>query len=91
MKPGVKSKNDVAGAAPRGDAPTTSEWSTILLPIKVHLILETWRYSILYSVGGRALPTCDKILWQWKKKKCRQQSFSWSIFDPWMIQADPFL
>ena len=28
---------DVAGAAPRADAPTTSEWSTILLPIKVVL------------------------------------------------------
>ena len=35
---------DVVGSAPTGDAPTTSEWSTILLPIKVRLILETWRY-----------------------------------------------
>ena len=26
------------------DAPTTSEWSTILLPAKVRLILEVWRY-----------------------------------------------
>ena len=26
------------------DAPTTSEWSTILLHTKVRLILETWRY-----------------------------------------------
>ena len=34
----------VVGAAPRGDAPTTSEWSTILLPTKVRLILDTWRY-----------------------------------------------
>ena len=34
---------DVAGAAPTGDAPTTSELSTILLPTKVRLILETWR------------------------------------------------
>ena len=31
---------DVVGAAPTGDAPTTSEWSTIILPTKVHLILE---------------------------------------------------
>ena len=29
---------------PTGDAPTTSEWSTIQLPTKVPLILETWRY-----------------------------------------------
>ena len=36
---------DVVGAAPTGDAPTTSEWSTILLPTKVRLILETWRYT----------------------------------------------
>ena len=35
---------DLVGSAPTGDAPTTSEWSTILLPNKVHLILEIWRY-----------------------------------------------
>ena len=35
---------DVVGAVPTGDAPTTSELSTILLPTKVRLILETWRY-----------------------------------------------
>ena len=35
---------DVVGAAPTGDAPTTSEWSTILLPTKVRVILETWRW-----------------------------------------------
>ena len=31
---------DVVGAAPTGDAPTTFEWSTVLLPTKVWLILE---------------------------------------------------
>ena len=31
---------DVIGAAPTGDAPTTSEGSSILLPTKVCLILE---------------------------------------------------
>ena len=35
---------DVVGAAPTGDAPTISEWSTILLPTQVRLILETLRY-----------------------------------------------
>ena len=35
---------DVVGAAPTGDAPTTSEWSTILFPTKVRLILEMLRY-----------------------------------------------
>ena len=33
---------DVVGAALPGDAPTTSEWSTVLLPAKVWLILEVW-------------------------------------------------
>ena len=35
---------DVVGAAPTGDAPTTSEWSTILLPTKVCLISEILQY-----------------------------------------------
>ena len=34
---------DVVGAAPTGDAPTTSEWSTILLPTTVRLLLEVLR------------------------------------------------
>ena len=33
----------MVGAAPAGDAPTTSELSTILLPTKVRLILEVLR------------------------------------------------
>ena len=37
---------DVVGAAPTGDAPTTSELPTIVLPIKVWLILEVLRYYI---------------------------------------------
>ena len=37
---------DVVGAAPTGDAPTISEWSPILLPTKVHLILEVWQYIL---------------------------------------------
>ena len=37
---------DVVG----GDAPTTSEWSIILLPIKVHLILEVWWYTFMNGV-----------------------------------------
>ena len=45
---------DVVGAAPTGDAPTTSEWATILLPIKVRLILEIWRDGWCASVSIRA-------------------------------------
>ena len=41
---------DVVGAVLAGDAATTSEWSTILLPTEVRLILEIWlcTYSTLY-------------------------------------------
>ena len=35
-----------------GDAPTTSEWSTILLPTKVWLILEVWRYLLMPWILG---------------------------------------
>ena len=39
-----KVKNeDVVGTAPTGDVPTTSEWSTILLPTKVRLTLDVWK------------------------------------------------
>ena len=37
---------DVVGAAPTGDTPTTFEWSTMLLPTKVRIILEVWRYVL---------------------------------------------
>ena len=37
---------DVVAAAPTGDVSTTSEWSTILLPTKVQLTFEVWRYII---------------------------------------------
>ena len=40
---------DEVRAAPTGDAPTTSEWSAILLPTKVWLILQFWQY--FYAVG----------------------------------------
>ena len=40
---------DVVGAAPAGDdAPTASEWSTMLLPTKARFILEIWRYILRY-------------------------------------------
>ena len=42
LKLGVGNE-DVVGAAPTGDAPITSEWSRIQMPIKARLILEVWR------------------------------------------------
>ena len=47
---------DVVGAAPTGDAPTTSERSTILLPTKVRLILEILRY-IWFRISSQAKAT----------------------------------
>ena len=41
-------------------APTTSEWSTIKLPSKVRLVLETWRYS--YFRTPEELQFTDHIL-----------------------------
>ena len=43
LNPGVKLR--MKGAAPTGEAPITSEWSTILLP-KEQLISEVWQYSL---------------------------------------------
>ena len=39
---GYVENEDVVGAAPTGDAPTTSEWSTVILSTKLRLILEVW-------------------------------------------------
>ena len=33
---------DVVAAAPAGEAPNTSEWSAILLPTKVRLMVDIW-------------------------------------------------
>ena len=38
----------VVGPVPTADAPTISEWSTILLPIKILRILEVWRYVVFF-------------------------------------------
>ena len=54
---------------PTGDAPTTSEWSTILLPTKVCLILEVLRYlyfclqdtNIILSVQIYGPVSCDLV------------------------------
>ena len=40
VEPGVKNE-DIVGAKPTGDAPTTSEWSTIVLPTKLRLIFDS--------------------------------------------------
>ena len=51
----------VVGAVPTGDAPTTSEWSTILLPARVRLTLEVLRYvmTLLHSHIGGLVQDCN--------------------------------
>ena len=49
----------VVGAAPTGDAPTTSELSTIFLPTKVRLILVTHfciKHDQIFYTGSGHLP-----------------------------------
>ena len=54
LKPGVKSRMKMSfGAAPTDNVQTKSEWSTILLPTTVSLILEVWWY--IYIERGYGL------------------------------------
>ena len=58
---------DVVGAGPTGDAHTPSECLTILLPIKVWLISEVWRYVMLHAIS------C--CIWPWFIESLVQQTF----------------
>ena len=55
----LSKSDDIVGAAPISNAPTTSEWSTILLPTKMWLILKVWRWidSCQFSLHNRVLNT----------------------------------
>ena len=61
---------DVFGAAPIGDAPTTSEWSTILLPTKVRLILEVLQYI---TCAGRWCKSLAVWLFVWQLVEANNQ------------------
>ena len=68
LKPVVKSRmEDLVGAAPTGDAPTTSEWSTILLPyIRGLTVFSTGSYTY----GGFGVLThwgLNKYDYSWNK------------------------
>ena len=72
---------DVVGAAPTGDAPTASKWSTILLPTKVRLILETSQYPntivrlTRFSVSGHWKALCkDSLFWHCRRKRTGQET-----------------
>ena len=68
---------DVVGAAPTGDAPTTSEWSTILLPIKLWLTLEIWPF-ISYMTSQALQEWCR--YYEANKLSCKhEESEIWLI------------
>ena len=57
---------DVVGATPTGNAPTTSEWSTILLPTTVRLILEIWPYPFCAWANNRPNVECYNREREWR-------------------------
>ena len=56
----IVGNEDVVAAAPVGAAPTTSEWSTILLVTNVRLILEVWQYNT-YRVEAIVMATSTRF------------------------------
>ena len=74
------------GAAPTGDAPNTSEWSTSLLPTKVQPTLEVWR-KLNVSMACQRLKS-PQSLWGTPTHPTRVTPRwpSWS----WMINSYPF-
>ena len=68
LKPGVKSRMKMlqVGAAPAGNAPTTSEWSTILMLIKVRasyiIGFTVWYWSHLVCPNNARYMKVDMLL-----------------------------
>ena len=60
---------DVAGAAPTGEASTTSKWSTILLPTQVRLIIEVWH--CLFWMEETCYHEHVIVHWQQDISKCQ--------------------
>ena len=56
---------DVVGATPTEVAPATSEWSTILLPAQVWLILEVWCLSITHRSVCACVCVYIYLLWKY--------------------------
>ena len=51
-----------SSSSAESDAPTTFEWSTILLPTKVWLILEVWQYFLYLSLSCLTYWSQDKMV-----------------------------
>ena len=65
---------DVVRAAPTGAAPTTSESSAMILPNKVRLILETWRYYTVKDLWFSSR-LVSPLLTQWRCHSLAQLKF----------------
>ena len=77
---------DIVGVAPTGDAPTTSEGSTNLLPNEVRLILETWRYIGGGDIGQAIfISNVDPDLCQ------KQAIVSWYLISPLVVDKSRFV
>ena len=61
-------------AAPTGDAPTTSEWSTISLPTKVWLILEVWQHLMKTTSKQWQTTTAKRSMAYPETRKSRKQA-----------------
>ena len=59
---------DVVGAAPTGDAPTTFEWSTNLSPPKVRIILENIRWYTIYDTYNKKISGSNRCGTPWPPK-----------------------
>ena len=76
LKPGIKS--------PTGNAPTTSEWWTILLPTRLQLILEVWQYCLCYFKsrnGGYKLRNIFTA--NIHASKIKHLRFCWNLYSPY--------
>ena len=85
---------DVVGAAPIGDAPTTSEWSTILLPTKVRLVLRGFMVNlpwlIHFSLHANRLSGVKRlqlqIIWTCQVGACWDRVSKCSVVLSWQGQ-----
>ena len=73
----------VVAAAPTGDAPTTSVWSTILLPTKVRLKLEVLRYysacdALLANMGNQSRGSTKNCWYQVQKRQKQTNAYECS-------------
>ena len=81
---------DVVGAAPTGDAPITSERSTILLPTKVRLILEILRYMLI-ALHFTIIVRSDRLELNRKAKPISCESTLYELYFWQLLVLPPYI